>query len=63
VQETCNLVQENQVGYDTFAEKFGTLYIEFRKVYDAEQDRARENGNVVDATTGTSATRMDVQTA
>jgi hypothetical protein len=56
-------VQENQVGYDTFAEKFGTLYIEFRKVYDAEQDRARENGNVVDATTGTSATRMDVQTA
>lgn len=62
MQETCSLVKENQVGYDEFAEKFGTLYVAFKQVYDAEQNRARENGHVVDAATSTSATRMDVQT-
>lgn len=46
-----------------FADRFSDMFAHFQEVYTAEkqtQARARENGNVVDATTGTSAKALDV---
>lgn len=61
--ETCSIALNDQVDYNDFAERFGTMYAEFRAVYEQEQEKGAKKIEVIDAVTQGSATPMDVSTS
>lgn len=54
-----NTALDDQVDYNTFAEKTGDLFLQFREALEA--DKARLKGTV-DASTATESTALDVPT-
>jgi hypothetical protein len=52
--------QDDKEEYNAFVEWFSDEYMKFQEL---SQNRARENGKVVDANTTTTTTAMDVSTS
>lgn len=52
---------DDRVGYNEFAEKFGTLFVDFKETYTREKSKGKQQ--LIESDTTASTTELDVSTS